>query len=308
MWFDVRDSHAFTAARHAAITPGHGLNVPLHTLGDRWFELPPVQSMGEWQWVVEDEAQQEALASAIRDRFGGPCPYPVHVIVWAKELAALTAAGAVVGGPFKAAPLWRPSPCLAGVIDAIEASLTELGVPQPWEAVDVGCGSGRDAAFLASRGCWRVTLVDQSPALLAKAVSLCEQYGCSSEEPVAVFRPRVLQGDVTDARACEAMVAGAPFHLVHVARFLHKPLLPTLAGWVAPSGFVVYMSFADGAQTVGKCTPKNPKHLVFPGEMAAAFGPAAAFLSPPLRDTLIPIEDGRPVCNFVAQKLPDTGK
>ncbi len=92
------------------------------------------------------------------------------------------------------------------------------------------------------------------------------------------------------------------FHLVHVARFLHKPLLAQLARWVAPGGWIVYMAFADGAQFVGKCTPKHPKHLVFPGELAAVFGAAAGFETPPARDGIMPIEDGRPACDFVARR------
>jgi SAM-dependent methyltransferase len=172
---------------------------------------------------------------------------------------------------------------------------------QPWQALDVGCGSGRDAAFLASRGSWQVTLLDQSAPLLAKAAALCACYG-------PAHAASVIQADVSsDAaviRVQRASEATGGFHLVHVARFLHKPLLPRLAHWVAPGGWVVYMAFADGAQHVGKCTPKNPKHLVYPGEMRAAFGPATGFIAPPFRDEIVPIEDGRPACDFVAQKAP----
>ena len=88
------------------------------------------------------------------------------------------------------------------------------------------------------------------------------------------------------------------------ARFLLKPLLPRIARWVAPGGWVAYMTFADGAQRVGKCTPKNPKHLIFPGELAGVFNAAAGFQCPPAKDGIIVVEDGRPVCDFVARKLP----
>ena len=306
MWFDVRSPSEFGAQRHSSITPGSGLNVPLETLGERWFELPPPQTMGDWTWVVRDDAQKSDLLTAIRTRFEGPCPYPVNVMVWADELELLTKLGCVTSAEFVVAPLWRPSPSLAAAIDAIEASLTAQGIGTPWTAADIGCGSGRDAAFLVSRGCWRVVCVDQSPALLAKAVTLCTRYtpsASSCADAAEASRVSTIQVDLAnDADCSDALARLGQVHLLHVSRFLHKPLLPKLPVCVAPGGWVVYMSFADGAQFIGKCTPKHPKHLVFPGEMAAVFSDTAGFIAPPFRDAVIPIEDGRPACDFVAQK------
>ena len=40
--------------------------------------------------------------------------------------------------------------------------------PVPGRALDIGCGSGRDAVYLAERG-WRVTAVDSVDKALASA-------------------------------------------------------------------------------------------------------------------------------------------
>lgn len=317
LWLDVRSQGEFVASRLASITPGHGLCVPLETLHDRWFELPPAIEMGEWMWIVRDTSQREELLEAVALRWDhAPPPCPVNIMVWDEEKDKLALEGAVTSGPFPFVPLWHPSPALASSIDTVEASLASQGIPKPWIVVDLGCGSGRDAAFLASRGCWKVVLVDQSPSLLDKAADLCRRYGklppsivttdsVSSSETELRYEPVVIQADLTKQSQIDSTwstIGAGAVHFLHVARFLHKPMLPYLPTLVAPGGWVVYMAFADGAQFVGKCTPKNPKHLVYPGELAAVFGESQGFVCPPHRDATIPIEDGWPACDFVVQK------
>jgi SAM-dependent methyltransferase len=52
--------------------------------------------------------------------------------------------------------------------EAVHADLLGLIGGRTGSALDVGCGSGRDAAWLAGQG-WRVTAVDPSAAMLAGA-------------------------------------------------------------------------------------------------------------------------------------------
>jgi SAM-dependent methyltransferase len=58
---------------------------------------------------------------------------------------------------------WRP------MLDGLDA-------PVPGRALDVGCGSGRDAVYLAKRG-WRVTAVDFVEKALARAEQRAAQEG-----------------------------------------------------------------------------------------------------------------------------------
>jgi hypothetical protein len=55
---------------------------------------------------------------------------------------------------------------------------------------------------------------------------------------------------------------------VIVTNYLWRPLLPTLIASVADGGVLIYETFADGNQSVGK--PSNPDFLLKPGELLQA--------------------------------------
>ena len=101
----------------------------------------------------------------------------------------------------QATRLWEPSPGLARWLDS---SLPRRG---EGVALDLGCGTGRDAVFLALHG-WRVTALDRLPDALDRAGLLAELHGVeldldvrdlerdplprdlsTSSPPSATFRP-----------------------------------------------------------------------------------------------------------------------
>jgi SAM-dependent methyltransferase len=65
--------------------------------------------------------------------------------------------------------------------------MASLGDPAPGRALDIGCGTGRDAVYLAKRG-WRVTAVDFVDEALKKARRRAAEEGVEVEW---------LQGDVS---------------------------------------------------------------------------------------------------------------
>jgi SAM-dependent methyltransferase len=67
--------------------------------------------------------------------------------------------------------------------------------PDPCQALDLGCGEGRDALFLAAKG-FRVIGVDVAPAALAKARALAKDRGLAD-------RCLFLERDVTYLRRVE---------------------------------------------------------------------------------------------------------
>ncbi len=61
---------------------------------------------------------------------------------------------------------------------------------------------------------------------------------------------------------------GQRFAAVVVVNYLWRPLLPTLVAAVAPGGWLLYETFAQGNERFGR--PANPAFLLAPGELLAA--------------------------------------
>ncbi len=60
------------------------------------------------------------------------------------------------------------------------------------------------------------------------------------------------------------------FGAVVVTNYLWRPLLPTLLASLAPGGVLIYETFAQGHETVGR--PSRADFLLRPGELLQAFG------------------------------------
>ncbi len=118
-------------------------------------------------------------------------------------------------------------------------------VPNRATLLDVACGSGRHAKWFAEQGC-RVTGVDRDAAAV---------------EPLRGF-VEVLVADIENG---PWPLAGRHFDAVVVTNYLWRPLLPALISSLAEGGVLIYETFADGNQAVGK--PSNPDFLLQPGEL-----------------------------------------
>jgi tellurite methyltransferase len=124
-------------------------------------------------------------------------------------------------------------------------------------ALDVACGAGRNALFLAEAG-YEVTAIDISEAGLARAKRTAEERGLE------------IGWILTDLESSEA-ATGLPeglFDLVVMVRYVNMPLIPVLASRLSKHGYVVCEEHLETDQDV--IGPKNPAYRLKPGELLNA--------------------------------------
>lgn len=111
--------------------------------------------------------------------------------------------------------------------------------------LDVACGAGRHMKLLSELGLSCLG-VDQSE----QALEMAQAYG------------RVLCADIENE---PWPLPGQHFDAVVVTNYLWRPLLQTLVQSLADGGILIYETFANGQETVGK--PSRPDFLLRPGEL-----------------------------------------
>jgi len=141
---------------------------------------------------------------------------------------------------------------------AVDPWFIEVVAPlPPGRALDVACGLGHHAIWLAERG-WQVTAVDVSPVGLAKARELADQRGVTVEW---------LAADLDEF--CPKFSA---FDLIAVIRFLDRVHLPqrlTIA--LKPKGRLVYSTFCAMQTVASDGHVRNPAFVLQPGELPTLF-------------------------------------
>ena len=111
--------------------------------------------------------------------------------------------------------------------------------------LDVACGAGRHMKLFSAMG-MKCVGIDQSAVALEHA------------------RPH---GEVicADIEGAAWPIPDRRFDAVVVTHYLWRPLLPTLVQSLADGGVLIYETFANGQETVGK--PSRPDFLLRPGEL-----------------------------------------
>jgi SAM-dependent methyltransferase len=199
---------------------------------------------------------------------------PEDMAKWQQKLPGLV----VSGSTSKA--LWSANALLKEFVQNHQIE-GQAGRPT---ALDLGCGGGRDAVFLAKQG-WQVTAIDQQAAVIKRAKQLANRSGAA------------VKWKCCDLKT-EGCLPQTDFDLVLMVRYLNRELFASLRQAIRPGGYLLIQTFAEGAEAFG--SPKNPNFLLAPGELAEVFGDFSIIV-----DRIDCLADGRPVASFIAQKPLD---
>ncbi len=193
-----------TASEFDAAPIGHAVNIPLGQLSARTHELPP---------------RSETI------RVVGPAELAHTPGDWLTENGReAQVARDWRPGNSRRGRLWQPNAFLSTVLDQLP----------PGKALDLGCGSGRDAVAMAACG-WSVLAADVLPSALERGRDLAARYlpaDCTTNI-------EWLEADV------ERTLPDGEFDLILLARFLPKARMPELPGLLAAGGHLAVEAFTD---------------------------------------------------------------
>jgi len=147
------------------------------------------------------------------------------------------------------------------------------GIPSPWvvehaplirkggKVLDLACGSGRHAIWLAGQG-YQVDALDRDAEAMAGMQGMLNINVCISDIETGSW-------PATDPRY------GGVYQQIYdgivVSRYLFRPLFSTLAAMLKPDGVLIYETFMLGNEHYGR--PSNPDYLLQPDELKSVYAP-----------------------------------
>ena len=154
-------------------------------------------------------------------------------------------------------------------------------LPLTGDALDVACGAGRNAVWLAERGL-RTVAVDRDVAAL------------EALRHVAAIRTLPLSAVFMDLETADATLGNDRYDVIVAVHYLHRPLFPRLREALRVGGVLVYETFTTAQAERGK--PTNRAFLLEPGELRQLVRPL---------DVLVEREgefEGRMVSSVIARR------
>jgi SAM-dependent methyltransferase len=124
----------------------------------------------------------------------------------------------------------------------------------PGRALDIACGQGRNALFLAERG-FGVTAVDISPVALAEA------------RRRALARSLTVSWQIADLAQIE--LPPDQYDLIINFNYLQRSLIPQILSALKVGGHVIFETYLIDQQEIGH--PKNPDYLLGHNELLNRF-------------------------------------
>ncbi|MCK4413278.1 MAG: methyltransferase domain-containing protein [Candidatus Eisenbacteria sp.] len=212
---DLRSEQEFAARRLPST-----VCIPEAELEARSYELPP-----KWRpLILMAEDPSIALRQAARLRERG----------W-EQARALGEPISHWPGPWRAGTtrrvLWEP----AAAVQRWEARMPSGAV------LDLGCGAGRDAVFLAQRG-HPVTAIDRLPDALAMARALAARHRVTINTMCA------------DLRHTIPPAAAGGYAAILMIRCLVRQLFDWIPGALRPGGLLILEAYRTDSRTTSKAT------------------------------------------------------
>ena len=121
-------------------------------------------------------------------------------------------------------------------------------------ALDIACGSGRNALFLAEKGL-EITGVDISAVALALAEQRAQQKSLS-----ILWRQADLENYTIEAAA---------YDLIVNIDYLQRSLLPAMKAALKTGGYIIFDTYLIDQEAIGQ--PKNPDYLLHHNELLDSF-------------------------------------
>lgn len=146
----------------------------------------------------------------------------------------------------------EPTTCTAAAVLSEHAFL----LPDSGTALDLACGLGANALFLAQLG-WSVTAIDSSHVAIAKLNAYAQAKGL----PVKAWQQAVTADNFPKQQ----------FDVIVVGRFLDRGLTDAIIGALKPDGLLFYQTFTRTKATPG--APNNPDYLLAEHELLTLFSP-----------------------------------
>jgi SAM-dependent methyltransferase len=137
-------------------------------------------------------------------------------------------------------------------------------LPATGESLDLACGSGRNALWLAEQG-FRTMAVDRNAEAIRSLAEEASRRGLS------------MRTEVVDLENGQPFLQPDSFGLIVVVHYLHRPLFPSIVGALRRGGVLVYETFTRAQAARGK--PTNPAFLLEPGELLSLVQPLAIVAS-----------------------------
>lgn len=222
----------------------------------------------------------------------------------AAETCGLVCQGPDAGPP---ALLFRPCPFLAEQLPRIHATRRDTAPT----CLDIGCGSGRDTAYLLTRG-WHVDAIDSLPNAVERTLHLAAHMGVDAG--LQAWQVKIMANGAWHEHKnsredmpkeerfapgvpMDAYFSGKQYDLVLTIRFLVKSLLPDLPRLVKPGGYLLISHFVEDGSEYRQ--PRR-EHRVQLNELSQLYG-AQEDLEVVV-DVIEKIEDGRPVNSVLIRK------